>query len=220
QTAGAFADDVRRYLHDEPVQAHPPALAYRLQKVLRRHQGKVAAAAVILALLVAGVAASTWQAVRATRAEHATREALDALTDDVVQTLFLQQAELTDEEKAFLRKVIDLYEAFARQLGGTAEARELRAKGHAKVAYLRQLLGEHQEAEVGYRQACDLYERLAADFPDVPRYRERLGLCYNNLGLRLRNLGRHAEAEAACRRAVALLEPLVADFPDEPLYRQ
>src|SRR5262249_19674405 len=78
QTAGAFADDVQRYLHDEPVQAYPPSLGYRLQKVVRRHRGKALAAAGMLVLLLAGVAVSTWQAVRATRAERATGAALAA----------------------------------------------------------------------------------------------------------------------------------------------
>src|SRR5262249_25037770 len=155
-------------------------------KVARRHRGKALAGAAMLALLLAGVAASAWQAARATRAERAAREALGTLADDVVETLFLQRSDLNDAGKAFLPQVVDFYEAFARQLGGTAEARELRAKGHYKVAHVRELLGENHEAEAGYRQACDLYGRLAADFPDVPRYRERLAVNYNNLGQRLR----------------------------------
>src|SRR5262249_39787093 len=152
------------------------------------HQGKVAAAAVMLALLVAGVAASTWQAVRATRAERKanealvgemaakaqTREALDALTDDGVGTMFARQPVVGEDDKAFLRKVLGYYEAFTRELGEAAEARFLRAKGSFKVASLRATLGERHEAVTGYRQAVALLEALAAEFPDVPSYRERL----------------------------------------------
>jgi hypothetical protein len=178
ETAGAFAADVRCYLHDEPVQAHPPSLAYRLRKVMRRHRGKTLAAAGMLVLLLAGVAASTWQAVRATRAEYAAREALDALTDDVVQTLFLQQAELTDNEKAFLRKVVDLYEAFARQLGGTAEARELRAKGHytrwltcancwAKTTRPRRVTARPATCLKGWRPTSPTCPATASDWPSI-----------------------------------------------------
>jgi serine/threonine protein kinase/tetratricopeptide (TPR) repeat protein len=234
QTASGLARDLERYLADEPVDACPPSATYRLRKFARKHRRLLAASGAFLSLLLLAVIGlviglvvlsreqqNTRTALAAEAAAKAqTRDGLDALTDDVVQTLFTQQAELTDDEKAFLRKVVGLYEAFAGQLGETAEARELRAKGHAKVAHVRELLGENHEAEAGYRQACDLFERLAADFPDVPRYRERLALTHNNLGLRQRALGRHAEAEAACRRAVALLEPLVADFADVPLYRQ
>jgi serine/threonine protein kinase/Flp pilus assembly protein TadD len=56
ETASAFAADVDRYLHDEPVQAYPPSVGYRLRKVARRNKGAVAAAlAAALAVLLAVV---------------------------------------------------------------------------------------------------------------------------------------------------------------------
>ena len=39
ETANGFAVDVQRYLADEPVQACPPSLAYRLRKFARRNGG-------------------------------------------------------------------------------------------------------------------------------------------------------------------------------------
>src|SRR5262249_54053799 len=39
ETASAFAADVQRYLHDEPVQACPPSARYRLRKFVRRNRG-------------------------------------------------------------------------------------------------------------------------------------------------------------------------------------
>src|SRR5947209_3238340 len=69
-TAHDVALDVQRYLENEPVLARPPSNVYRLQKVLHRHRGAFAAAAAITVTLLAGLAISTWQAVRATVAEH------------------------------------------------------------------------------------------------------------------------------------------------------
>src|SRR5436309_3268449 len=45
ETATGFAEDVRRYLADDPVTACPPSVGYRLRKFLRRHKGPVLAAA-------------------------------------------------------------------------------------------------------------------------------------------------------------------------------
>jgi autotransporter-associated beta strand protein len=45
ETAAALAEDVRRYLNDEPVQAGPPSRVYRLKKFLRRNRGGVLAGA-------------------------------------------------------------------------------------------------------------------------------------------------------------------------------
>jgi tetratricopeptide (TPR) repeat protein len=69
ETANGLAMDVQRYLNDEPVLACPPSALYRLHKVVRKHRAGATAAAAIVILLLAGVAGSAWQAVRATKAE-------------------------------------------------------------------------------------------------------------------------------------------------------
>jgi serine/threonine protein kinase len=73
ETANGFAADVNRYLAGEAVRAHPPSTAYRLKKFVRKHKEQVLAASVVLFVLLAGLAATAWQAVRAeqARAEEA-----------------------------------------------------------------------------------------------------------------------------------------------------
>jgi tetratricopeptide (TPR) repeat protein len=246
-SASALGADVERYLRDEPVLACPPGAGYRLRKLARRHRGKLAAAAVMLALLLAGTAVSTWQAVRATRAERETgdalalvtaeqgrteaalaaeteaqgrtREALDALTDDVVKVLLARQPELAETEKAFLRKVLGFYETFTRQSGHSAEGRLLRAKGYFKVAYLHNLLGNPHEAVASYRQAEALLQRLADEFPGDPGHRHKLGSTEGNLGELLGDIGKPREAEECFRRALDLWKKLVEQFPGQAEYR-
>jgi serine/threonine protein kinase/tetratricopeptide (TPR) repeat protein len=246
ETANGFAMDIQRYLADEPVLACPPSAGYRLRKFARRHQGALTVGAAMLALLLAGTAVSTWQAVRATRAEKEasdalvqvtaeqantrvaltaeiaaqaqTLEALDALTDDVVETMFARQPELEVTEKAFLRKVLGFYESITQRLGETAEARFLRAKGYFKVAHLSALLGQQIKAVAAYRQAEVLLGQLAEEFPDAPEYREKLARTDNNLGVLLAELGNEAEAETAFRHAVTLRAKLADKFPKVPPY--
>jgi tetratricopeptide (TPR) repeat protein len=176
----------------------------------------------MLALLLAGTAGSTWQAVRATHAERQmaaaqsqTREALDTLTDDVVETVFAKQPEPDETEKAFLRKVIGFYEAFTQQSGETAEARFLRARGYFKVAHLRGLLGEPPAAVAGYRQAEALLEQLADQFPNEAEYRQKLARTEGNLGIELAKQRKEAEAETAFRKGIALRTQLAEHFPTE-----
>jgi hypothetical protein len=79
ESASAFAADVQRYLHDEPVHACPPSAGYRLRKFARRYWMPVAVTAAFALLLMVGVLISVWQAVRATDAEReATRKRQDA----------------------------------------------------------------------------------------------------------------------------------------------
>ncbi len=74
ETANSVADDVLRHLNNEPVAAHARTRLYRLQKFVRRHKVTVCTVAVVAAVLVLGSIMSTWQAVRATRAEKIARE--------------------------------------------------------------------------------------------------------------------------------------------------
>jgi WD40 repeat protein/serine/threonine protein kinase len=73
ETANALARDVERYLKDEPVEACPPTAGYRLRKFARKHKTWLATAAAFAALLLLGVAGSSWQALRATGAEAEAR---------------------------------------------------------------------------------------------------------------------------------------------------
>jgi serine/threonine protein kinase len=54
-TAAAFADDIRRHLHDEPVVARPPSLPYRVRKLASRNKRSFSAALSFLGLLLVGI---------------------------------------------------------------------------------------------------------------------------------------------------------------------
>jgi serine/threonine protein kinase len=74
ETATGLADDIRRYLADEPVQARPPSTAYRLRKFASKHRRFLAVAAACALLLVAASAVSIFLAVWALRAEKTANE--------------------------------------------------------------------------------------------------------------------------------------------------
>jgi WD40 repeat protein/serine/threonine protein kinase len=69
ETASGLAQDLERHLKHEPVAARSPSTTYRVEKFVRRNKVMVSSAAAVAAALVLGVVGSTWQAVRATRAE-------------------------------------------------------------------------------------------------------------------------------------------------------
>lgn len=68
-TANGLAMDLRRYLGNEPVVARPPSAAYRFKKMIRRNTGAALGVAAGVTALLLGILASSWQAVRATRAQ-------------------------------------------------------------------------------------------------------------------------------------------------------
>ncbi|MCF7973505.1 MAG: protein kinase [Phycisphaerae bacterium] len=52
ETVHAFAQDIHRFLNDEPISARPPSGVYRAKKFLRRHRRQVAALCFVCALAV------------------------------------------------------------------------------------------------------------------------------------------------------------------------
>jgi tetratricopeptide (TPR) repeat protein len=53
ETPSALAEDIYRYLHEEPVRACPPSVIYRFRKFVRRNKVAVAAAMVVVVSLFA-----------------------------------------------------------------------------------------------------------------------------------------------------------------------
>jgi WD40 repeat protein len=68
ESASQFAEDIQRFLADQPVLACPPSAAYKLRKFVRRNKGPVAAAAALLVALSAGMAGTVTGLIRAENA--------------------------------------------------------------------------------------------------------------------------------------------------------
>ena len=77
-TANGLARDIQRHLLGDPVEAGPPSAMYRLRKLAGKHRAALVTAMAFAAMLVVGTVVSTWQAVRATRAEVKARSDRDA----------------------------------------------------------------------------------------------------------------------------------------------
>jgi WD40 repeat protein/serine/threonine protein kinase len=78
ETANGFAQDLQRYLNDEPVQACPPSARYRFQKFARRNKRALTTVAVVGAALVLAVAVLAASTVLIARGKRNTEYALEA----------------------------------------------------------------------------------------------------------------------------------------------
>jgi WD40 repeat protein/serine/threonine protein kinase len=114
ESASAFAADVQRYLDDEPVEACPPSVGYRLKKFARRNKAALGMVAIVATALVIGTGVSVWQAVEA----HSAR--LDA------------DARLENEKQAVEREKQARHEAEGQK--GLAQEAEQKATAQQKIA--------------------------------------------------------------------------------------
>jgi serine/threonine protein kinase/formylglycine-generating enzyme required for sulfatase activity len=100
ETANGLARDLQRYLADEVVEARPPSASYRLRKFVRRNRSLVVAAALIMLVLVFGIAGTTWGMIRAAaRAEGERLAKLDA-EEQKSKALAAASAEKAADERA------------------------------------------------------------------------------------------------------------------------
>lgn len=66
-TAGGLAQDVTRFLMDQPVEARPPSTWYRFSKFARRNKVAISTASMVAGALILGTALSVWQALVAVK---------------------------------------------------------------------------------------------------------------------------------------------------------
>ena len=202
ETANGLARDVERFLNDEAVEASPPSARYRLGKFARKHRGALRATIGILGVLIATTTVSTWQAIRASRAEArehaelAKSEARYALAREAIETFYAGASEdvlLREPQMKELRgKLLNGALGFYRKLQAEVERRqqtapsvEIQAELAAsfeKLADLTADVGDKRAALTGYEQAVPFRRALTAAAPLATAPRRALARLHGRLG--------------------------------------
>ena len=140
-----LAADIDRYLDDKPVQAVPPSPFYLTRKYMLRHKAAVLTATAILGLLVVATAISTWQAIRANKAEMIADDERDA-------AVVAKRAALESEAKAAASEARAIAAKNEAEQTSTERRRLLYASKHAaRLSTLEQPrgIGKRGSAIVG-----------------------------------------------------------------------
>jgi eukaryotic-like serine/threonine-protein kinase len=225
-SASALAKDVERYLADEPVEASPPSVRYRLGKFIRRYRVAVAMVALFVGVLLLGMSGLTVGIilVNAARqdAQQREKDARAALhtTDAVIAALTKKGTKLGAFEKQILRNVAEENKRFLHPPGAGEEARLIAAETQLRQGNLCVMIGEDADAAAAYQEAMQLFDKLAADFPGKAEYRNELAATHFNVANLLNQANKQAQAEAAYRRAIELHQQLAAEFPANGQYRR
>jgi serine/threonine protein kinase/Flp pilus assembly protein TadD len=223
ETANGLAQDVQRYLADEPVQACPPSAGYRLRKFARRNKIQLLAASLVFLALILGVTGTTLglrreaeQRAKAEKARDRTREALDLMTSAVTGGSLESQKEISPDQKKFLAEMLKYYREFAGEKADDETSRSRSAMAARNLGVIEARLNRLEEAVADFRMARDEYAKLTTDFPNEGNYPIHWGQCQYLLALTLRLSGMLAAAESEARMAVALHEKLAPEFSAVP----
>jgi len=124
ETAHDLAADLRRYLNDEQVSAHPPSLGYRAQKWFRRHRTASLAASVAIVAVVTGSTGLVLGLVDAARADRKARVAAEAAASAAVAERQALLGEAQQRKQA--EEVAQFVDSLFRDLDPIAEPDELK----------------------------------------------------------------------------------------------
>ncbi|HEY7412835.1 MAG TPA: serine/threonine-protein kinase [Vicinamibacteria bacterium] len=202
-------EDLARYLSRRPVRARPDTVLYRARRFVSRHRAGVAAAVLVVASLLGGLATTTAQRRRAdaerVRAERQARRAME-VTRFLRDTLGAAHPETGIGREA---TVLEALEA-ARKTSGEAFAGspDIQAAVRTTIGGTYAALGRYDEADALLRSALEQQRSLLGD-ESLEAAETRVAL-----GELLRAKGELAEADDQLRRALAVRERLLG--PDHP----
>jgi tetratricopeptide (TPR) repeat protein len=175
-SAAELAQDISRYLKDEPIAARRPSAAYQIQKFARRHRALVGGFVAVFVVLIAGIIVSTWEAARARRAEQTalTESATAKAVNDFLQNDLLAQASANEQANPDTKPDPDLKvrtaldRAAARVGGKFAQQPAVEASIRQTMGNTYYDLGLYPQAQQQMERAVELRRRvLGEQHPDT-----------------------------------------------------
>ena len=164
ETANGLAMDLKRHLNNETVVARPPSSAYRFQKLLRRYKLAFAAAGAVVCALVLGMIATTWQAVRAKRAESlALQSRIDAekLSNFMLEDFYaeLEPSGRFETVAKLSKQALAYYDGLPASLR-TPETERNRATAQARLALVTVQQGDFTTAKSAAEDAIGRLDQM------------------------------------------------------------
>jgi tetratricopeptide (TPR) repeat protein len=231
-TAAALADDVERFLADEPVAAWPDPWRVKLWRFVKRHRTAVAAAGVLLATTTVALAIGNVLVARERDAKERARQEAVAQRDLAEHNAAMTRGVIADFIETVaddrwgtipgtgalrleaIQSVVDKFPDLIAQQPDNPDLKYDAALIYRRCANLSRVLGRLDEAKPLYEQSREIMEKLVETHPEVTLYQQ--GLCHNRLEdaeVIIRESGPEP-ALPTLRGAVALAEQTAKAFPD------
>jgi serine/threonine protein kinase/tetratricopeptide (TPR) repeat protein len=227
-TAAELADDLRRFLADEPVLARRLGPWGHVARWCRRNPAVAGLSGLAAALILVGFALVFWQWRRAERtlvqvaAQRQRAEANFAWARTAVDELLSAVGEemadvprLGAVRRRLLEKALALHQEFLRERANDPDVRLEAARAHWRMGEIYRLLGPDRNAEAAesFTAALDLLAAPPADPAEEAAYRLERGKALLQLGDLRRSQVDLAAAEQSYRRAAEALVGTPGDGP-------
>lgn len=223
-----FSEDIRRHLEGLPVTAHKGSLTYRGGKFIKRNKLAVAAAAVIVLTLAAGIIATTVEARRANRRFNQARQLAHTILFDyhdqiaalpgstkVRERMVKDALQYLDNlskdagnDTSLLRELAAGYERVAAVQGGVAMS------GHGTILSPANF-GDMTGALQSLNKALAIREQLARSRPGDKDIQQELAYCYAAIGFIYLLNGPPDKAVEYMGKGLPIMEASLASDPND-----
>jgi tetratricopeptide (TPR) repeat protein/predicted Ser/Thr protein kinase len=221
-----LADDVRRYLRGDPVEAAPDSWHYRAGKFIRRHPAGLAASATLFVTMIAGAGATLWEA-RVARVERARAERrfmeVRSLARSVIFELHDAIAPLpgsTAARELLVRRALSYLDSLAAEAGSDVSLQRELAEAYARMGEVQggvggANLGLATASLDSYRKSLALCERIAKLIPSDRSALDAVAQAHRPVGALLDRMGEGKASLEHFEKAVAIHERLLASRPGD-----
>jgi non-specific serine/threonine protein kinase/serine/threonine-protein kinase len=231
-----FAEDIRRDLDNIPVVAHQDSLWYRASKFVSRHRAGVAASVVMLLVLVAGLAATFYEArvaqqqaeiarqqrIRAEQRFNDVRKLANSLMFDIHDSI-RNLPGATPARKLVINRALEYLDSLSQEANGDLSLQRELAAAYDRVG---DLLGYNGAANLGdlagarqsFLKALSIREAAATANPDELQAQLDLMNDYFRLAFVLDDAGEYKAALDCLRKQLPIAQKLAVSHK-EPKYQ-
>jgi serine/threonine protein kinase len=222
-TAQELAEDLDRYLADQPVLAERLSAWERARRWSRKHRAWLSAAVAGVALSMAIGALSLWRAKREAEVSLAKisnarvqeRTAIEKIFrfNDGITVPMIDEAtknESDDRRREAYKQLIGFYDGIVRSYSIDDHQIEVVARASRRAGALRLAVGLHEGFD-NYAHAAEVYEALIVRVPAALWYRTDLMTTLRELASRLDEARDHNGAAARRKRAYEVADGLLAE---------
>jgi len=213
-SARALADDIERWLADEPVTAVRDPWWTRFRRWSRRHRAVASGLGVGALTMFTALAISTVlvnrERAKAEANFHQARAAVDTYFTTVSESKLLDVPGLQPLRRELLDAALEYYRDFLREHGDDPSVRREAAAAFFRAGWIAAGSGDRSAAIEEYQNATRLYEMLARDEPEIADHRRELARCNGAMAFEVTDL---EEAVGFHRKALSIRQRLVRENP-------
>lgn len=227
ESALELAEDLRRFLDNQPIRARPIGNLGRAVRWCRRNPvvaGLMAstAVAVVVALvaMLVGYIETTAALKSAEKGYAHARGVVNKFYTRVSEDKLLNQPGMQPLRQDLLQEALDYYRQLLDERGDDPTIQDELAMTHFRIGRITELIESPDKALDWYQRALEMQERLIAERPEDIECLTALGDTWNGIGGVLSNLREFDEARKAHRKASEFRARLAKKVPKNTEFRR